>query len=173
MTLDWDALVAEMVATGEFHLSGLNVEMMQRDHEEGRDAIRINGSRITAYAAVENRTFTPCYPTYEIRRIYVAKGINGGGTAKKLVAELMWRFTPTLEEVSEKKKLMPTFFLISKNPAIWHIASCLGFRMVTKFNMPNVREWADEVGLGKRLPRSATARDPHHPRRRKRWLLIR
>ncbi|MBI2613103.1 GNAT family N-acetyltransferase [Candidatus Kaiserbacteria bacterium] len=170
MELDWDALAAEMLATGEFHPDGLNAITLKRDYEKGYGAIRTEGSRIIAYASVEDRTFDPHYPTYEIRRVFVAKDKNGSKTAEELIAELIKRFTPPEEELPRR---VPTFFLISKNPAIWHIAMSLGFRAVTKFRMPNVREWAKRAGLGKRLPRSATARDPHHSNRRKRWLYMR
>lgn len=169
MKLDWNTLVAEMVATGEFYPAGLDALVLERDYKEGRAAIRTDGSRITAYAAVEERTSEPWYPLYEIRRVYVASG-NGNGTARKLITELIKRFTPEEEKLSRKN---PTFFLISKNPTLWHIAATLGFGMVTKFNFPSVREWAKRSGIRKRLPRSATAGNPHHSKRRKRWLLMR
>ena len=169
MKLDWNALVAEMVATGEFHPAGLDAKDLRRAHRRRQAAIRRKGRRIIAYAAIEDRTFDPLYPLYEIRRVYVAGG-NGNGTAQKLIAKLIKRFTPKEEELPRKN---PTFFLISKNPVLWHIASKLGFRAVTKFTMPNVREWAKRAGLGKRLPRSATERNPHHSKRRKRWLFRR
>ncbi|MBI5457305.1 hypothetical protein HY971_01085 [Candidatus Kaiserbacteria bacterium] len=158
-----------MVATGEFHPAGLDALALERDYGEGRTVIRTEGSRIIAHASVEDRTSESQYPLYEIRRVYVAAG-NGNGTAQEIIAELIKRFTPKEEELPGKN---PTFFLISKNPALWHIASKLGFHVVTKFTMPNVREWAKRAGLGKRLPRSATARNPHHSKRRKRWLLMR
>ncbi len=169
MKLDWNGLVVEMVATGEFHPAGLDALVLERDHKERRADIETDGTRITAYAAIEERTFDPWYPLYEIRRVYVASG-NGNGTAQKLIMGLIERFTPKEDESPRKN---PSFFLISKNPVLWHIASKLGFRMVTKFTMPNVREWAKRAGLGKRLPRSATARNPHHSKRRKRWLFKR
>ena len=171
MTLDWNAFVAEMVATGEFHPAGLDALALERDYEdeESRTVIRTEGSRIIAHASVEERTYNPRYPLYEIRRVYVATG-NGNGTAQEIIAELIKRFTSKEEEMPGKN---PTFFLISKNPALWHIATKLGFCVVTKFTMPNVREWAKRAELGKRLPRSATARNPHHSKRRKRWLFMR
>ncbi len=169
MTLDWNSLVAEMVATGEFHPAGLNALALERDNDNGLSEIHTDGSRIIAHASVEERTYDPQYPLYEIRRVYVAAG-NGNGTAQELIAKLIKRFTPKEDESPRKN---PTFILISKNPVLWHIASKLGFRVVTKFTMPNVREWAKRAGLGKRLPRSATARNPHHSKRRKRWLFKR
>jgi|SRR3989338_4929059 len=169
LSLDWNALVAEMVATGEFHPAGLDALALKRDYEEGRANIETDGTRITAYAAIEDRTFDPKYPLYEIRRVYVADG-SENGTAQRLIMKLIKRFTPEEGALPWEN---PTFFLISKNPKIWHIASKLGFGVVTTFTMPNVREWAKRAGLGKRLPRSATARNPHHSKRRKRWLFKR
>jgi hypothetical protein len=169
MPLDWKGLVIAMVATGEFHPSGLEAQRLQSDYENGNAELVSEGDRIVAYAAVEHYPSAPWCPVYEIRRVFVASG-NGNGTAENLIGKLMARFTPSEEE---KQKKNPAFFLISKNPAIWHIASKLGFRMVTKYTMPNVREWARAIGLGKRLPRSATAHNPHHSKRRKRWLMMR
>jgi|SRR3989344_2161110 len=161
MNLDWNALVAEMVATGEFHPAGLDATVLRRKHRRREAVIRTKGRRIIAYAA---RHKTKLWGCYEIQKVFVAKGVNGHGTAAAMIRELM--------AIRRRNK---RFFLITKNPKLEHIVIDLGFEVRTKYNMPNIVEWAERTGLAeaKRLPDSATRDDSHHREEPERWLFMR
>ncbi|MDO8514031.1 MAG: GNAT family N-acetyltransferase [bacterium] len=169
MNLNWNALVAKMKVTGEFDPDGLEADSLEHDYNEGRTVIRTYGSRITAHASVGGGGYFPWYPEYEIRRIYVASGANGKGKGREIVTELMERFTRI--ELGLPRKV-PTFFLISKNPAVWHIAKSLDFAAVTIHSMPYVVDWANRGGLYYRLPESARCDEPWKLKEPQRWLYL-
>ena len=165
MDLDWNQLFREMLATGEFHASGLDVTTLARDYSNDLAVIRHDGTRITAYGALEA---TKRIGSFEVRRLYVGPSLKNNGALWSIVYELMAKAPRDAE-----------LFLITKSPAVMRVAQQRGFEQVTKVTMSEVKEWAIEIGLSTngnlgRLPKSAMSRNPPRtPYPKERWLYVR
>ncbi len=175
MNYKWIQLCNDMRATGQFYGPRLTPAFLSKNFNAGRAIVRrCPDSQLPTYRAYLAwlKTNDPRY--VEIALAYVAN--PGNGILKDMMAELLAKLPiyPGFEDrdkYPDPPQVVP--FLITKNRAMMHVALSFGFRVVTKFNMPHVEDWADDIGLGDRLPRSATVQDPHHAKRMKRWLMLR
>lgn len=73
---------------------------------------------------------------------------EGNGTCSKLMAKLLAR------------KPEANFFAISKDPGFWAVAQKFGFVPITidtlcEVDIPDLKVWAKQLGIGRRIPRSA------------------
>lgn len=162
MELYWNQLLRDMQATGEFHASGLDVTTLARDYSNDQAVLRHDGQKITAYGALEA---TKSAGWFEIRRLFVAPHLQGNGVLWSVVYEIM-----------SKAPRHAGLFLITKNPAVMHVAKQREFEQVTRVTMPEVAVWAYEVGLSNRkgpgrLPTTALRKQPPTaPKPEERWL---
>ncbi len=179
MNNEWMRLEADMLRTGMFHGPRLTSRFLAKNFYSDRAVVRVRADNPLRLGKMDYCAYITWLPTAdpiycEIALAYVAEDLEGKGLLKEITGKVL-QLLPRIPVKGKPPEEWPrvSSFLITNNPAMMHVAATFGFRMVTKFTMPNVKEWAKRVGLGKRLPKSATARDPHHSGRRKRWLLMR
>ncbi|MCR4325463.1 MAG: hypothetical protein NUV59_01505 [Patescibacteria group bacterium] len=147
----WEQLAEDMRATGQFHDARLRHTKIRQAHYAGRSVVRpatynhVPRQRIWAHAA---RLKTRLPKWQELAWFYVAKGYDRNGVLREIVAELVAGAPQDLK-----------FFGIGKMPAVIRVFLQHGLVPITKAVMPDVEEWAESVGLGNRLPKSALSEE--------------
>jgi len=157
-------LADDMNATGEFCHRPVRQAPLRQAHYARRAEVRpatahcVPSEPIWGYVA---RLKTRASGWQELAQFYVRKDKAGDGVLSEMANVLIANIPPRIK-----------LFGITKNPAVAEVFARHGLLLITKAVMPDVEEWADEVGLGKRLPPTALHTDGHTFVEGSLWLFV-